>query len=257
MIDRTIEQLPPARPEQQIGTDGTSPAAGERAAPVVRLEGLSKSFTEGGRERLILDQVDYEFWQGEFVVLLGHSGSGKSTLLNLISGIDRPSEGHVSILGERITALSERDRTLFRRDHIGFVFQFFNLIPTLTVLENVTLPQELAGRDRRAIEGPALRLLDRVGLADRRGAFPDKLSGGEQQRVAIARALAHDPLLVLADEPTGNLDDETGERVLALLLELTRDAGRTLIMATHNPDIAPRANRVLQLHDGRLMEVYQ
>ncbi|WP_374687844.1 ABC transporter ATP-binding protein [Promineifilum sp.] len=225
------------------------------AAPVVRLEGLSKGFQEGGRERRVLDRVDYDFVQGEFVVLLGHSGSGKSTLLNLISGIDRPSEGHVSILGTRITALSERDRTLFRRDHIGFVFQFFNLIPTLTVLENVTLPQELAGRDRRAVEGPALRLLERVGLADRRDTYPDKLSGGEQQRVAIARALAHDPLLALADEPTGNLDDETGERVLALLLELTRDAGRTLIMATHNPDVAARADRVLQLHDGALRVV--
>ena len=146
----------------------------------------------------------------------------------------------------------ERERTLFRRDHIGFVFQFFNLIPTLSVLENVTLPQELAGRDRRTVEAAAMTLLDRVGLADRHDAFPDKLSGGEQQRVAIARALAHDPLLVLADEPTGNLDDENGRRVLALLLELTRDAGRTLLMATHNPDIAPLADRVLELHDGQL-----
>ncbi len=229
-------------------------APGQAQPPVVRLEGLCKAFEEGGRQRLVLDKVDYQFDRGQFVVLLGHSGSGKSTLLNLISGIDRPSEGHVSVLGTRITALNERDRTLFRRDHIGFVFQFFNLIPTLTVLENVTLPQELAGRPRRELEPTAIRLLDRVGLADRRDAHPDKLSGGEQQRVAIARALAHDPLLVLADEPTGNLDDETGERVLALLLELTRDAGRTLLMATHNPDIAPRADRVLQLHDGRLQE---
>ncbi len=160
------------------------------APPVVRLEGLSKAFEEGGRQRLVLDKVDYQFDRGQFVVLLGHSGSGKSTLLNLISGIDRPSAGHVSVLGTRITALSERDRTLFRRDHIGFIFQFFNLIPTLTVLENVTLPQELAGRKRRELEPAAVRLLDRVGLADRRDTYPDKLSGGEQQRVAIARALA-------------------------------------------------------------------
>jgi len=223
--------------------------------PVVQLHALRKSFTEGGQSRVVLDGVDYSFARGEFVVLLGHSGSGKSTLLNLISGIDRPDGGDITILGTPITRLSERDRTLFRRDHIGFIFQFFNLIPTLSVLENVTLPQELAGRDRREVAPGAMRLLERVGLAARRAANPDKLSGGEQQRVAIARALAHDPLLVLADEPTGNLDDATGERVLALLLELTRDAGRTLLMATHNPDIAPRADRVLQLHDGRLLEV--
>ena len=225
------------------------------APPVVELRGLRKCYIEGGRERVILDSVDFAFNRGEFVVLLGHSGSGKSTLLNLISGIDRPDGGDVAVLGTMITRLSERERTLFRRDHIGFVFQFFNLIPTLSVLENVTLPQKLAGRDRKTVEAAAMSLLERVGLADRRDTFPDKLSGGEQQRVAIARALAHDPLLVLADEPTGNLDEETGERVLALLLELTRDAGRTLLMATHNPDIAPRADRVLQLQEGRLKEV--
>jgi putative ABC transport system ATP-binding protein len=246
MINEQLRETTLGTEQRQSANDG---------APVVRLEGLSKAFEEGGRQRLVLDRVDYEFGRGQFVVLLGHSGSGKSTLLNLISGIDRPTAGHVSVLGRRITALGERERTLFRRDHIGFVFQFFNLIPTLSVLENVTLPQELAGRPRRELEAGAMRLLERVGLADRRDAHPDKLSGGEQQRVAIARALAHDPLLVLADEPTGNLDDETGERVLALLLELTRDAGRTLLMATHNPDIAPRADRVLQLHDGRLMEI--
>jgi putative ABC transport system ATP-binding protein len=230
-------------------------AAANGAEPVVELHGLRKCYTEGGRERVVLDSVDYIFHRGEFVVLLGHSGSGKSTLLNLISGIDRPDGGDVSVLGTTITRLSERERTLFRRDHIGFVFQFFNLIPTLSVLENVTLPQELAGRNRKTVEAAALSLLERVGLADRRDTFPDKLSGGEQQRVAIARALAHDPLVVLADEPTGNLDDVNGERVLALLLELTRGAGRTLLMATHNPDIAPMADRVLQLHDGRLLQV--
>lgn len=223
-------------------------------APVVELRGLRKVYTEGGRERVVLDDVDFAFDRGEFVVLLGHSGSGKSTLLNLISGIDRPDGGDVSILGTTITRLSERDRTLFRRDHIGFVFQFFNLIPTLSVLENVTLPQELAGRDRKAVIPEALALLERVGMADRRDTFPDKLSGGEQQRVAIARALVHDPLLVLADEPTGNLDNGNGRRVMALLLELTRDAGRTLLMATHNPEIAALADRVLRLFSGSLLE---
>jgi putative ABC transport system ATP-binding protein len=222
--------------------------------PIVRLDNLSKTFVEGGRERLVLNQVNYNFQEGAFAVLLGHSGSGKSTLLNLISGIDRPSSGDVTIRGTTVTQLSERERTLFRRDHIGFVFQFFNLIPTLTVLENVTLPQELAGRDRRDAAAAAMKLLQRVGLADRRDTFPDRLSGGEQQRVAIARALVHDPMLVLADEPTGNLDEETGRRVLDLLLDLTRGAGKTLLMATHNPDITPLADRVLELHDGHLLE---
>jgi putative ABC transport system ATP-binding protein len=242
-------------PKEKIDPLTNMPKPGARPTPVVELRGLRKIYTEGGRERAVLDGVDYAFGAGEFAVLLGHSGSGKSTLLNLISGIDRPTAGDVVILGTTITRLNERDRTLFRRDHIGFVFQFFNLIPTLSVLENVTLPQELAGRDRKAIEAGAMALLERVGLADRCDTFPDKLSGGEQQRVAIARALAHDPLLVLADEPTGNLDDVNGERVLALLLELTRGAGRTLLMATHNPDIAPLADRVLQLHDGELRTV--
>jgi len=234
-------------------TEDNQPAT-DRHPPVVQLRGLRKTFTEGGRERVVLDDIDFAFNSGEFVVLLGHSGSGKSTLLNLISGIDRPDKGDVTILGTMITRLSERGRTLFRRDHIGFVFQFFNLIPTLTVLENVTLPQELAGRDRKIIVPEAMKLLDRVGLADRRDTFPDKLSGGEQQRVALARALIHDPLLVLADEPTGNLDNDNGRRVLDLLLELTRNAGRTLFMATHNPDIAALADRVLQLSNGALLE---
>lgn len=221
---------------------------------MVHLHELSKWFNEGGQSRHVLDNINADFGEGEFVVLFGRSGSGKSTLLNLISGIEQPTTGYVAIHDIPITRLSERERTLFRRDHIGFIFQFFNLIPTLTVLENVTLPQELAGRNRRMAETAGMSLLQRVGLADRHDTFPDKLSGGEQQRVAIARALVHDPMLVLADEPTGNLDEETGERVLNLLLELTRTAGKTLIMATHNPEIAPLADRVLRIHDGRLVE---
>lgn len=227
----------------------------DREQAVVRLDALCKSFQEGRRSRQVLDCVSASFRPGEFVVLLGKSGSGKSTLLNLISGIETPTSGDVTINGEPITRFSERQRTLFRRDHIGFVFQFFNLIPTLTVLENVTLPQELAGRDRAQADAAALELLQRVGLADRRDTFPDKLSGGEQQRVAIARALAHDPMLLLADEPTGNLDEDTGERVLSLLLELTRAAGKTLIMATHSPEVVPLADRVYEIHDGKLVEI--
>jgi putative ABC transport system ATP-binding protein len=225
----------------------------QNGATLVHIAGLSMAFKEGGRYRIVLEKVTGEFVTGEFVVLLGKSGSGKSTLLNLISGIEKPTSGTVTINGLNITNLKERERTLFRRDHIGFVFQFFNLIPTLTVLENVTLPQELAGRRTATVSGRAEALLTRVGLADRLDTFPDKLSGGEQQRVAIARALAHDPLLVLADEPTGNLDEETGELVLNLLLELTRSAQKTLIMATHNPDILSRADRVFNIVDGSLV----
>ena len=221
----------------------------------VQLEGVQKVFQEGEIERTVLNQVSFTFNPGEFVVLLGHSGSGKSTLLNLISGIDQPSAGTVRINGLAITELDERSRTLFRRDHIGFVFQFFNLIPTLTVLENVTLPQELAGKSPQACQREALRLLHEVGLKDRQDTFPEKLSGGQQQRVAIARALVQKPQLVLADEPTGNLDEETGKRVLQRLLSLTRDARKTLIMATHNPEIAQQADRVLRVQDGNLTPV--
>lgn len=232
------------------------PVTAAPSQPIVCLEGLSKSYTEAGQSRLILDCLDLEFAAGEFVCLVGKSGSGKSTLLNLISGIDAPSAGHVTIhTGKeavRLTALSEHERTLFRRHHIGIVFQFFNLIPTLTVLENVTLPLELAGmRDNGRHK--ASELLARVGLGNRLDTYPDRLSGGEQQRVAIARALVHNPLLILADEPTGNLDEETGESVLGLLLELTRDMGKTLIMATHAPDVAEQADRVLHLVHGKLV----
>ncbi len=223
-------------------------------AAAIELRGLSKRFQEGESERTVLQAVDLAIAPGQFVVLLGQSGSGKSTLLHLIGGIDTPSSGSVCIGGKDLTALDERNRTLFRRDHIGFIFQFFNLIPTLSVLENVTLPGELAGRPRPALESAARDLLGRVGLADRASTRPDRLSGGQQQRVAIARALLHQPLLILADEPTGNLDEHTGEQVLQLLIDLTRQQGRTLIMATHNGAIAGRADRVLRVQEGHLLE---
>ena len=215
---------------------------------------LSKSFREGDQLRAVLRNTTVGFEEGAFTAILGPSGSGKSTLLNLASGIEQPDEGDIWIDGTAINQLSDHERTLFRRDHIGFIFQFFNLIPTLTVLENITLPQELAGRRVREVIPQAMSLLEKVGLADRKDTFPDKLSGGEQQRVAIARALAHNPKIVLADEPTGNLDVKTGERVMALLLNLTRDTGRTLIMATHSPGVVPLADRVLRVHGGQLIE---
>jgi putative ABC transport system ATP-binding protein len=221
--------------------------------PIVRVRHLTKSYRQGERIRKILDDVSLDIEAGEFFVLLGRSGSGKSTLLNLISAIDTAESGSIFVQDREITALSEQQQTLFRRDHIGIVFQFFNLIPTLTVLENITLPRELGGTSRAVAEQRARHLLDRVGLGNRADSFPDKLSGGEQQRVAIARALAHEPSIVLADEPTGNLDEENGQRILALLLELTREAGKTLIMATHSPDIVPFADRVARIHDGKLM----
>lgn len=228
---------------------------GKVQGALVELEHLSKTFQEGDTQRTVLSQVTLTFSPGEFVVLLGNSGSGKSTLLNLVSGIDQPTNGTIRINGAAITEMNERSRTLLRRDQIGFVFQFFNLIATLTVLENVTLPQELAGRSTQAAQVSALKLLEQVELLDRKNTFPDKLSGGQQQRVAIARALAHNPQLVLADEPTGNLDEETGEKVLQLLFDLTRKTGKTLIMATHNPEIAKSADRVLRVQDGQLIPV--
>lgn len=219
---------------------------------IIQIRNLNKQYEQGGKRRTILEDVDLDIQEGEFFVILGKSGSGKSTLLNLISAIDESDGGQIRIGDTDITRLTERQQTLFRRDHIGIVFQFFNLIPTLTILENITLPRELGGVRRADAEVKAHALLERVGLAHRAHAFPDKLSGGEMQRIAIARALAHEPLIVLADEPTGNLDEETGETILKLLLELTRDAGRTLIMATHNPEIVPLADRVCRIHDGQL-----
>jgi putative ABC transport system ATP-binding protein len=219
----------------------------------IRLHGLSKSFQEGGQTRNVLREADAEFTRGEFVAIVGRSGSGKSTLLNLISGIDLVDGGGIWVNGQQLTTLNERQRTLFRRQNIGFIFQFFNLIPTLTVWENVVLPLELAGVDNGEARRRAEALLVAVGLLDRRDTFPDRLSGGEQQRVAIARALVHDPLLVLADEPTGNLDEETGRQVMALLDRLTRRSGKNLILVTHSQEAAAYADRVLTLRDGKLV----
>lgn len=219
---------------------------------MVRVHGLGKSYTEAGAEHVILADVDGEIATGEFVALLGRSGSGKSTLLNLIAGIDRPDSGEIWVGGRRIDVLSERERTLFRRARIGFVFQFFNLIATLTVAENLQLPLELVGRPRGEADRIVAGLLREIGLADRAAAFPDRLSGGEQQRVAIARALVHEPDLIIADEPTGNLDLETGEQVLGMLGRMVRERGRTILMATHSREVAAQADRRWRIVDGHL-----
>jgi putative ABC transport system ATP-binding protein len=224
------------------------------AAVAVELSSVVKRYREGDSERVVLRGADVRIRVGEIVALLGRSGSGKSTLLNLVSGIDRPTSGTVRVEGVDIGALSETARTLMRRRRIGFIFQFFNLIPTLTVEENLRLPLELNGVDGARGQAHVLELLRHVGLANRGHSFPDALSGGEQQRVAVARALVHDPALVLADEPTGNLDAESARQVLDLLAALARRAGKTVIAATHSAEVAATADRVLTLADGRVIE---
>jgi putative ABC transport system ATP-binding protein len=226
----------------------------EGVQAVLEAQGLAKTYHDGRIEHAVLRDVALVVGRGECVALLGRSGSGKSTLLNLLAGIDRPDRGEVRILGERVSHLAEPHLTLFRRRHIGFIYQFFNLVPSLTVAENLDLPLELNGIADASKRARVTELLDRVGLADRSRAFPDQLSGGEQQRVAIARALAHDPAVVLADEPTGNLDAQTGEEVLSLLTELFRDQGRTLILVTHSLAVSQLAHRVLSIEAGRLVE---
>src|SRR5215216_5593308 len=220
----------------------------------LRFENLTKSYYEGGLRRVVLQNAHAQFQSGEISAILGKSGSGKSTLLNLISGIDAPDSGQIWVNGQELTTLSERERTLFRRAQIGFVFQFFNLIPTLTVGENVSLPLELNRAPRSQTYNKARELLKTVGLLDRWDTFPEKLSGGEQQRVALARALVHDPLLILADEPTGNLDEETGAQMMSLLARLAREQNRTLLLVTHSQEAASHADRVLWLSHGQLNE---
>jgi len=218
----------------------------------VSVSDVTRSFDEGGSRREVLRGLSFDVAGGELLALVGRSGSGKSTLLNLIAGIDRPDGGRIVIDGCEVSALDERARTLFRRTRIGFVFQFFNLISTLTVEENVRLPLELGGARASSARVEARRLLQAVELGDRGGEYPDHLSGGERQRVAIARALVNAPAVVLADEPTGALDAETGRMVLGMFIEQSRRQGTTVILVTHSDEVARAAHRVLVMKDGRI-----
>jgi putative ABC transport system ATP-binding protein len=218
----------------------------------IEIKNLNKSFQEGNNARRVLGGANLTLPAGKFTAIIGRSGSGKSTLLNLISGIEQPDSGEIWLGDSNLTAMSERERTLFRRQQIGFVFQFFNLLPTLTVQENITLPLEISGVSPATARAKAAPLLEAVGLADRAKTFPDRLSGGEQQRVAIARALVNDPILVLADEPTGNLDRNTGQDVINLLDELTRQANKNLIMVTHSISSTAQADLIYRLNGGQL-----
>ena len=223
-------------------------------APVIEFRHLSKSYWEADQEHVVLNDVNGEVYEGEFIVLFGKSGCGKSTLLNLISGIDAPGRGDILVGGQSLTGMSEDERTLFRRRHIGFVFQSFNLIPTLTVRDNLLLPLELTGRLDNGDRTDMADMLEELGMAQRMDFYPDKLSTGEQQRVAIARALIHNPAIILADEPTGNLDHDTGQEVLNLLDRLVRRAGRTMIMVTHSREVIGLADRLMTIRDCRLEE---
>jgi len=223
----------------------------------IALINIYKSYKEGQSVYDVLKGINLNLNQGEIVILLGKSGSGKSTLLNLISGIDLPDKGEIIVDDLKLTEQSEHNRTLFRRKKIGFIFQFFNLIPTLTVEENLLLPYELNYKNTNGFKEKATVLLEEVGLLNRLKSYPDILSGGEQQRIAIARALIHNPDVILADEPTGNLDYENGKAVISLLDNLVRKNNKTLIMATHSREVVGIADRILQIKDGSIQTLHQ
>jgi putative ABC transport system ATP-binding protein len=219
---------------------------------VIELRGVSKTVQSGGQPLTILHPLDYSIASGEFLAIVGASGSGKSTLLGLLAGLDAPTTGQILIDGTDITTLSEDRLARLRGGKIGFVFQFFHLVPSLTAFENILIPMEIAGR--RDADARARTLVDEVGLNDRGHHYPSQLSGGEQQRVAIARALANDPAIVLADEPTGNLDSTTGRHIMDLLLDVRRTRQATLVLVTHDPALAALADTRLTLRDGRQVD---
>ena len=221
----------------------------------ITINNVTKTYIDGSNnQRKVLDQVSASFNAGDIIAVLGKSGSGKSTLLNLISGIDNVSSGSIHFNGSEITSMREHQLTELRRYNIGFIFQFFNLLPSLTVWENVILPLELKNTLGKEDIKRAEYLLSEVGMLDRRDEFPDKLSGGEQQRVAIARAIVHEPDLILADEPTGNLDDRNGKTVMELLSKLVKANNKNMILVTHSREAAKFADKVYSILDGKLVE---
>ncbi len=222
--------------------------------PVIRIDHLTKTYTRGGQPIPVLMDINLEVGNAEFVSLMGPSGSGKSTLLNLIAGIDQPSSGTIKINGVDIATLDEGALADWRAANVGFIFQFYNLMPVLTAYENVELPLLLTNLSRKQRKAHVEACLAMVRLADRMDHYPNELSGGQQQRVAIARALVTDPTLIVADEPTGDLDRATGEEVLKLMDELHRDLGKTIVMVTHDPKAAARASRMIHLEKGVLVD---
>jgi putative ABC transport system ATP-binding protein len=221
---------------------------------ILEANGLSKQYRMGEVTVGALAGVDFSVAEGEFVAVMGPSGSGKSTLLHLLGGLDQPTDGEVALDGRALSALSDRQVTIARRRKVGFIFQFFNLIPTLTAEENVALPLLIDGRRLKDYRERIDRLLELVGLTERRRHKPDQLSGGEQQRVAIARALVTEPAVVLADEPTGNLDSRSGDGILKLLRQLCDDLGQTIVVVTHDPKAASYADRIVFLKDGQVID---
>jgi putative ABC transport system ATP-binding protein len=228
-------------------------AGHDDSTALIRIRDLSKSYRRGDQHIPVLEDIHLDVQAGEFVALMGPSGSGKSTLLNLIAGIDQPTSGRIEIGGVDIATLNEGELADWRASHVGFIFQFYNLMPVLTAFENVELPLLLTGLSRRQRHEHVAAALDMVRLGDRVDHYPNELSGGQQQRVAIARALVADPALIVADEPTGDLDRTTGEEVLNLLQQLQRDLGKTIVMVTHDPKAASRAGRLIHLEKGVLV----
>lgn len=223
-------------------------------APAVQLMNVSKGYTQGKTEVHALQNVSLTIPSGRFIAVMGTSGSGKSTLLHVVGGLTTPTSGTVEIYGQALHNKNDRDLTLFRRENIGLIFQAFNLLPTMSAVQNVCLPRIIGGENINSIRPEAEKLLKSVGLEERMNHYPDELSGGQQQRVAIARALISKSPLLLADEPTGNLDSKTGEQILYLLKQLSSKGKRTIVMVTHDPKAAAYADQVITLHDGQLVE---
>lgn len=219
---------------------------------MIRCIDVRKVYPQGKNEIIALDGVSLDIARGEFAVIMGPSGSGKSTLLHLIGGLDRPTSGELLVDQRLVGQMADDQVTLFRRTRIGFIFQFFNLLPTLSALENVTLPFVLDGRSKAEAEQKAKTLLDRVGLENRKDHLPEEMSGGEIQRIAVARALAFDPPILLADEPTGNLDSKTGGSILSLLRDINREAACTIVMVTHSQEAARYGDRTIFFRDGKV-----